>query len=91
MLARIINPATDILQSVTTEKIRDEINNGVSLITFFGHSAAGTWEFSLENPRDYSNFGKYPFINSLGCYSGNIHGKNSGISEFFVLEKTKVQ
>jgi hypothetical protein len=81
--------STDILQSVTTEKIRDEINNGVSLITFFGHSAAGTWEFSLENPRDYSNFGKYPFINSLGCYSGNIHGKNSGISEFFVLEKDK--
>ncbi|MBK6668100.1 MAG: hypothetical protein IPG48_18690 [Saprospiraceae bacterium] len=26
--------STDILQSVTTEKIRDEINNGVSLINF---------------------------------------------------------
>lgn len=71
------------------EEINDLFNNGLSLVNFFGHSEPGAWDFSIENPRNYKNFGKYPFINSFGCYSGNLHGPSKGISESFVLEKDK--
>ncbi len=71
------------------EKINQLFDSGVSIVNFFGHSASGSWDFSLENPRNFKNFGKYPFINSFGCYSGNLHGVSKGISESFVLEKEK--
>jgi hypothetical protein len=71
------------------EEINILFENGVSFVNFFGHSSAGTWEFSIDNPRNYDNFGKYPFINSFGCYSGNLHGTSRGISESFVLEKNR--
>ncbi|MCB0660503.1 MAG: hypothetical protein KDC04_06190, partial [Saprospiraceae bacterium] len=71
------------------EEIKSLFELGVGIINFFGHSATTTWDFSLENPRDYNNYGKYPFINSFGCYSGNLHSTAKGISEAFVLEKDK--
>lgn len=81
---------TEILASAASDQIKNIINTGVNVITFFGHSAVGTFDFSLENPKDYNNFGKYPIINSLGCYSGNIHTPGTGgISEKFVFEKQK--
>lgn len=71
------------------EEIKNLFESGVSIINFFGHSATTSWDFSLQNPRDYDNYGKYPFINSFGCYSGNLHSSSKGISEAFVLEKDK--
>jgi hypothetical protein len=71
------------------EEINELFENGVSFVNFFGHSSVGVWEFSIDNPRNYDNFGKYPFINSFGCYSGNLHGTSRGISESFVLEKSR--
>lgn len=81
---------TDVLASAALEGITGLINTGVSIITFYGHSAPGTWDFNLEDPSKYKNTGKYPFINSLGCYSGNIFGdKAETISERFVKIKGK--
>lgn len=82
--------STDQLASAALEEITGLINTGVNLITFFGHSAPGTWDFNLEDPAKYNNYGKYPFINSLGCYSGNIFGeKSETISEKFVKIKDR--
>ena len=73
------------VQVANLEGIRKNINNGASVITFFGHAAVGTFEFSLDKPESYANEGKYPFIFSLGCYSGNIHTPSKGISEEFLF------
>ena len=82
--------STDQLASAALEEITNLINTGVNMITFFGHSAPGTWDFNLEDPSKYTNYGKYPFINSLGCYSGNIFGeKSETISEKFVKIKDR--
>ncbi|MBK8055083.1 MAG: hypothetical protein IPK35_17870 [Saprospiraceae bacterium] len=81
--------SSDAVTFVVNEEINELFENGVSLINFFGHSATNSWDFSIENPRNYDNFGKYPFINSFGCYSGNLHGTSRGISELFVLEKNR--
>jgi hypothetical protein len=79
--------SSDPIQTATSEQIINAINGGSSIISFFGHSAVGTFDFSLEDPSKYKNAGRNPIILSLGCHSGNIHTGNTGISEDFVLEK----
>ncbi len=81
--------SADPLERATTEAIMTQIDKGAALLTFFGHSAVGTFDFSLEDPSQYSNEGRNPIILSLGCHSGNIHTRAGGISEDFVLEKNK--
>ena len=61
--------AVSMLNNTTVENL---INNGVSVITYFGHSSATTLEFNLDDPDNYSNFGKYPLFIGLGCNVGNF-------------------
>ncbi len=77
--------SADPIQKSRSEEIMQVINQGVSLLTFFGHSAVGTFDFSLEKPSEYDNQGSNPVILSLGCHSGNIYTPTPGISEEFVL------
>ncbi|MCU0346884.1 MAG: C25 family cysteine peptidase, partial [Saprospiraceae bacterium] len=81
--------STDPIQVSVTQQLFDFINGGTSMITFFGHSAVNTFDFSIDNPDNFSNKGKYPLILSLGCYSGNIHTPTIGISERFCFLKDK--
>ncbi len=80
---------SDPIQTSLSQSIIDKINDGTSIITFFGHSAVGTFDFSIEDPSQFDNEGKTPVIFSLGCHSGNIHTTSEGISEKFVLEPEK--
>jgi hypothetical protein len=56
--------------------VADEINAGVNLITFFGHSATTATDFDLGNVTDpvygYNNKDKYPLLLMNGCYSGSV-------------------
>ncbi len=49
------------------------INNGLSMITFFGHSSAAGFSVGLKAPEFYQNEGKYPFILTGSCLVGDIH------------------
>ena len=77
------------IQPAQTKDLLRRINEGVSMITFLGHSSPGTFDFSLEEPGAYDNDGQLPLIVSLGCHSGNIHSEGFGLSEQFVLEPEK--
>ncbi len=77
------------IQTTVSQQIIDKINEGTSIINFFGHSAVGTFDFSIEDPEKYDNFGKYPLMISLGCNAGNIHTTSTGISEKFVLAQNR--
>ncbi len=79
----------DPIQISDTDALFNLINDGVSIITFFGHSAVGSFDFNIDNPIRYENYGKYPLFLSLGCYSGNIHTFSQGVSERFVFRKDK--
>lgn len=81
--------SSDPIQTALSTEIVNNINNGCSILTFFGHSSAGTFDFSIEDPSEYQNYGKYPMILSLGCFSGDIYTSSKGISESFVLEKDR--
>ncbi len=74
------------IQPAEIDQILELIDNGLSIITFFGHSGVGTFDFNIEKPSEWSNQGKYPLVISLGCLSGNVFTKSKGLSEEFVLE-----
>ncbi|GIV34333.1 MAG: hypothetical protein KatS3mg031_1868 [Chitinophagales bacterium] len=83
---------TTPIEIVQSDFIRDLINSGVSLITFFGHSSANSFDIAIDDPDDYRNFEKYPIILSNGCYTGNIFNPSypdTLISEDFVLTPRK--
>ncbi|MBL0742793.1 C25 family cysteine peptidase [Chryseolinea lacunae] len=56
--------------------ISDQVNAGVSLVTFFGHSSASTLDFDVGYVTDpvlgYKNKGKYPILLMNGCYAGSF-------------------
>ncbi len=79
--------STDPIQISKTQQITDIINTGSSFVTFFGHSAVGNWDFSVDDPTAYNPKGRYPAIFSLGCFSGNIHTGTRGVSEKFLFTK----
>jgi hypothetical protein len=77
------------IQIAQSAYIDSLINGGVSLITFFGHSATNSFDFSLDSPNEFENYQKYPLILSLGCFSGQIHSLTPTISEDFVFAEEK--
>jgi hypothetical protein len=76
------------------QEIRNHVDSGASLITFFGHAAAGAFDISVDNPETWTNYSKYPMIYSNGCLAGsisefNIGGQAGTFGERFVLTPGK--
>ena len=69
--------------------IFDRINDGLAILTFMGHSSSQTFDFSIDDPANYRNKGKYPFMLSLGCYSGDAFTEQRSISERFIFLRDK--
>ncbi len=78
--------SSDNISSALSTQILNAVNEGSALLSFFGHSSAGTFDFSIEEASQYNNEGKLPVLLSMGCYSGNIFTPNKALSENFVLE-----
>lgn len=71
-------------------------NNGISLINYFGHSAATTLDYNLNEPTAFNNYQKYPVFIVGGCNAGNIYSYDTSrlnqitsLSEKYVLTKDK--
>jgi len=77
--------SSDPVQTEISQDILKDIDNGLAMLTFFGHSSAGTFDFSVEDPSKYSNSGKLPIILSMGCNSGDIHEAIYSLSENMIL------
>lgn len=81
------------VQLISGQRIDQLFNQGISLLSYFGHSSANLLEFDLNDPSAYQNQGKYPFFSVSGCTAGNnyiydplrITQDNLSISENFVL------
>lgn len=83
---------TSMTTAQANDLLRAKFIEGASLITYFGHSSATSLEYSLDDPRKYTNPGKYPFFIINGCNAGNLFGynglrlnSNEVISEKYVL------
>lgn len=77
--------STDPIETSQSEQIFGRINEGISLLTFFGHSSAGIFDFNIDNPENYANLNRYPMMMSLGCYSGNMFDDFRSIGERFIF------
>lgn len=75
----------------TTEliNISDEINQGVGLVTFFGHAAPSTTDIDIGfvsvNEMGYRNQGKYPVLLLNGCDAGNAYGDAYTFGEDWIV------
>ncbi len=84
------------IEQINSEVLRNLFTEGMSLITYFGHSAANTLSFNLDNPENYNNKGKYPLFIAMGCNVGQIFDFNTirytikqALSESYVLAQSK--
>jgi len=78
-------------QTSLSDSIRTLINEGVSLLTFFGHSSTtGGFDINIDSPDKLQNRGRYHMILANSCFAGNTHQPNIiSTSESYVLERNR--
>ncbi len=84
-----IKNVTQPIQISLTDSIRNLVNNGVALMTFFGHAAGSSFDINIDLASSYNNFKKYPLILANSCYVGDIHQTGFTTSEDWVLTPNK--
>ena len=81
------------IQISESDSIRNSIENGISIMNFFGHAAGSSFDVSPEPPSQYNNQGKYPLIMANSCYVGDLHQPPSAtyqfVSEQYILTPNK--
>lgn len=68
--------SSNLVQQLSDDDLTNLFNEGLSVVTYYGHSSATTLEFNLDEPANYSNQGKYPMFLALGCNAGNTFDYN---------------
>lgn len=88
--------STNPAQQVSPERLAQLFAEGISFLTYFGHSSATTLEFNIDDPYNYSNQGKYPVFFVNGCKAGDFFTYypqrltvNETLSEKFTLAKQR--
>ena len=88
-VASIAKNSTDL----TLINITDEVNNGLDLITFYGHSSSSTLDFDIGYVNDpilgYNNIKKYPMLLMNGCEAGASFSPTFLFGEDWVLAANK--
>ncbi|MBQ2575205.1 MAG: hypothetical protein II575_13395, partial [Bacteroidales bacterium] len=72
------------VSTTNSDSIDNLINNGVSVMMFFGHGSSTTFDHEIESPDFYTNEGKYPFMIGNSCYVGAIHSTTNTLSDIWV-------
>lgn len=77
-----------------TVTLSNYINDGLAIINFLGHGGGGIWaDVNLMNLTDVDrllNKGKYPFITSMTCFTGQFESNSQpGLMEKMVLAEDK--
>lgn len=73
--------------------IAEEVNKGLNLITFFGHSSPVTSDVDIGKVTDpvlgYNNPGKYPVLLINGCNAGNTSANGIAFGEDWIMAANK--
>lgn len=81
--------STDPIQANQSEFLKQLIDSGVSIMTFFSHAAGATFDITTDLPENYTNYGRYPIVIANSCYIGDIHTTVKQFSETFTLIPNK--
>ncbi|RYY39297.1 MAG: hypothetical protein EOO08_10645 [Chitinophagaceae bacterium] len=71
-----IKNSPNTIEQINNGELDRLFAEGISMITYFGHSASSHLEYNLNNPDQYNNLGKYPLFVALGCNVGNVYNLN---------------
>lgn len=71
-----IKNSPNTIEQINNGELDRLFADGISMITYFGHSASSHLEYNLNNPDQYNNPGKYPLFVALGCNVGNVYNLN---------------
>ncbi|OFX35770.1 MAG: hypothetical protein A2X08_13655 [Bacteroidetes bacterium GWA2_32_17] len=78
------------IQITVADTVRNLINDGTSLITFFGHGYTGGFDQNIEEPDVYNNIYKNPLLIANSCLTGDIFlPAPKKISERWIFEPQK--
>ncbi|MDZ4716297.1 MAG: C25 family cysteine peptidase [Cytophagales bacterium] len=73
--------------------VKDQVNKGLNLITFYGHSGPGTIDIDIGYVSDptlgYQNSGKYPGFLINGCNAGRFFDNRVTFGEDWMLTTNK--
>ena len=72
------------IDPVNLANINKRIEDGLSLMTFFGHSSASAFSVAIQDPSEWNNKGKYPLVLANGCDAGELFLPNQTLSERYV-------
>mgnify|MGYP003950785879 CR=1 FL=1 len=86
------DPFSSIINPFEFQEVQNYLEDGISLMTFFGHaSSGGGFSQNIDQPENWNNQGKYPLVIGLGCYSGDVHNPDTNsFSEQIVLPDQSV-
>lgn len=78
------------IQINISDSIKNTISSGAALINFFGHGSEQGFDQAIDDPEQFNNTGKYPFMIANSCQSGGIHTTDRiSVSERFVFADQK--
>ncbi|PCH92476.1 MAG: hypothetical protein COB85_08105 [Bacteroidetes bacterium] len=92
---KVFKNSPDPIQNTISDSITKLINDGVSIMTFFGHASGSGFDQNIDYPDFYTNTnGRYPLLIANSCLVGDIHKPVSSTtlsnSEEWVLHKKGV-
>lgn len=79
--------SSDPIDPSSLAEITQRLEDGVSLLTYFGHFGIGSngFEINIDDVNNWNNTGKYPVMLVNSCYNGDIFKTGtSSSSEYFV-------
>ncbi|HUR31477.1 MAG TPA: C25 family cysteine peptidase, partial [Saprospiraceae bacterium] len=76
--------STDFIGESQSKQIEKLLNEGSTIINYLGHSSANTFEFTINDPSEWNNKGRYPVFSAMGCSAGQIHGITPSLSDGYV-------
>ncbi|MDP4258549.1 MAG: C25 family cysteine peptidase [Bacteroidota bacterium] len=84
------------VSQIPGDQISALFSQGLSMLTYFGHSANTSLGYNLDDPTDYYNPGKYPVFYVNGCDAGDFYvydaqrfNTSKTLSELYVLAKDR--
>lgn len=76
--------STEVIGESTSKQIERLLREGSTIINYLGHSSTSTFEFTINDPAEWNNKGRYPVFSAMGCSAGQIHGTSFGLSDRYV-------
>ncbi len=91
----LLGASTQNISKSTTEtvqfvNINEQVDRGVGMITFFGHSGSAVTDIEVGDVDTYDNQGRYPSLFLVnGCNAGEIYGSGRSFGEPWVLNENR--